>query len=165
MIEVTVAVKPAVVAPAPTVTLPGTVAFALLLDSATASPPPGAAPLSVTVQLEVPGAFTLDGLQDRLLGVTSVGWITVIAPPVPDEGTEFPSALETTTPLVVTGTLVLVLLAEIVNVATATGPLAIVVVFSPNTMHVTGVPEHATLLPAAIADEPATTETPVAAAG
>jgi hypothetical protein len=31
----TVAVKPAVVAPAPTVTFAGTVAFALLLDSAT----------------------------------------------------------------------------------------------------------------------------------
>ena len=78
MIEVTVAVKPAVVAPAPTVTLPGTVAFALLLDSATASPPPGAAPLSVTVQLEVPGAFTLDGVHVKLVGATEAVKLTVV---------------------------------------------------------------------------------------
>jgi hypothetical protein len=52
-------VKPAVLAPAPTVTFAGTVAFALLLDSVTSSPPPGAAAVSVTVQAEVPGAFTV----------------------------------------------------------------------------------------------------------
>ena len=72
-IEPAVAVKPAVVAPADAVTLAGTVAFALLLASATVNPPPGAAPLRVTVHAEVPGAFTLDGVQDRLLGVTRVG--------------------------------------------------------------------------------------------
>ena len=72
-IDATVAVKFAVVAPANTVTLPGTVAFALLLDSATASPPPGAAPLKVRVHAEFPGAFTLAGVQDTLLGVTRVG--------------------------------------------------------------------------------------------
>jgi hypothetical protein len=70
VIAATVTVNPAEVAPEATVTLPGTVAFPLLLDSATASPPPGAAPLKVTVQLEVPGAFTLDGLQDKPLGNT-----------------------------------------------------------------------------------------------
>ena len=78
MIDPTVAVNPAVVAPAATVTLPGTVAFALSLDSATTSPPPCAAPLSVTVHAEVPGAFTLDGLQDRLLGVTPVVKLTAV---------------------------------------------------------------------------------------
>ena len=73
----TVAVNPAVVAPAVTVTLAGTVAFELLLDNATLSPPPGAAPLSVTVHAEVPGAFTLAGLQVRLLGVTAATRLTV----------------------------------------------------------------------------------------
>jgi hypothetical protein len=76
--DATVAVNPAVVAPAATVTLPGNVAFPLLLDSATASPPPGATPLSVTVHAEVPGAFTLEGLQDRLLGVTKPVKLTVV---------------------------------------------------------------------------------------
>ena len=78
MIDPTVAVNPAVVAPPVTVTLPGTVAFPLLLESATASPPPGAAPLSVSVQAAVPGAFTLDGLQDTLLGVTEAVKLTVV---------------------------------------------------------------------------------------
>jgi hypothetical protein len=73
VIDATVAVNPTVVAPAVAVTLAGTVALALLLDSVTGRPPLGAAPLSVTVQAEVPGAFTLVGLQVTLLGVTSVG--------------------------------------------------------------------------------------------
>ena len=73
VIDPTVAVNPTVVAHAVAVTLAGTVAFALLLDSATASPPLGAAPLSVTVHAEVPGAFTLAGLHVTPLGVISVG--------------------------------------------------------------------------------------------
>jgi len=117
-------VKLLVVAPAATVTLAGTVVFALLLDSATANPPPGAAPLSVTVQTEVPGAFTLDGTQERLLSVIPVGWMTVIVPPAPDEEIEFPFLSDATTPLRVIGTLMLVLPLEIVKVAEATGPFA-----------------------------------------
>lgn len=69
-IEVTVAVKLAELAPAPTSTLPGTAALALLLDNATLSPPLGAAPVNVTVQAALPGEFTLDGLQLTPLGVT-----------------------------------------------------------------------------------------------
>src|SRR6266513_1522692 len=47
-------VKVALVAPAATVTLEGTVAAAvLLLESATCAPPAGAAPLNVTVPVEV----------------------------------------------------------------------------------------------------------------
>ena len=64
------AVKVPVVAPAATVTLPGTVTLELLLDRPTLAPPVGAAALSVTVQLEVPGETTLDGLQLTLLTVT-----------------------------------------------------------------------------------------------
>ena len=55
-------------APAGAVTLPETVAFALLLESVTTTPAAGAAPLSVTVHDDVPDAFT--GVQPRLFMVT-----------------------------------------------------------------------------------------------
>src|SRR5204862_155233 len=45
-------VKVAVVLPAGTVTLEGTLAAALLLESVTCAPPAGAAPLSVTVPVD-----------------------------------------------------------------------------------------------------------------
>jgi hypothetical protein len=57
--------------PAGTVTLPGTVTLELLSDSVTANPPLGAALLRATVQVEVPGAFTLAGVQDKPLGVVA----------------------------------------------------------------------------------------------
>ena len=64
----TVAVKEALESPAPTPTLPGTAMLALLLDKVTVEPPAGATAVRVTVQLEVPGAFTVAGEQLRLLG-------------------------------------------------------------------------------------------------
>ncbi len=64
----TEAVKEALLSPAPTPTLPGTVMLALLLDKVTVAPPAGAAAVSVTVQLEVPGAFIVAGEQLKLLG-------------------------------------------------------------------------------------------------
>jgi hypothetical protein len=64
----TVAVKDALLCPEPTAMLPGTVMLALLLDSTTVAPPAGAAAVSETVQLDVPGAFTVAGEQLRLLG-------------------------------------------------------------------------------------------------
>lgn len=67
MMARTVVVNVPVVAPALTVTLAGTVAFALSLDSATASPPVRAALLNVTVQIEDPGAFTVAGEQTKPL--------------------------------------------------------------------------------------------------
>ena len=66
----TVAVKGALVSPDPTLTLAGTVMLALLLDRVTVAPPPGAGAVRVTVQLEVPGAFTVAGEQLKLLGCT-----------------------------------------------------------------------------------------------
>ena len=73
----TFAVNAAVVAPAGTVTLPGTVVLALLLESVTANPPAGAAALSVTVQEEDPGAFTVPGEQLKLLSVSAAFTVTV----------------------------------------------------------------------------------------
>jgi hypothetical protein len=131
-IEPTIAMNPAVVAPDPTVTLAGTVTFPLLLDSATANPPLGAAPLKITVHAEVPGAFTLDGLQDTLLSGARVGWMTVIVPPVPDEVILLPPASDATTPVSVIGTLVLRLPAEIAKVAVATEPLGMTLVVRSN---------------------------------
>jgi hypothetical protein len=52
----TVALNPALVAPAATVTLAGSVTDALLLASVTARPPVGAAAVSDTVQASVPAA-------------------------------------------------------------------------------------------------------------
>ncbi len=52
--ELTVAVKPALVSPAGTLTEAGTVTAALLLNRLTASPPLAAAAFNVTVQLSVP---------------------------------------------------------------------------------------------------------------
>jgi hypothetical protein len=125
VIDPTVAVKPPVVAPAATVTLAGNVALALLLDNATVSPPLGAAALKVTVQAALPGAFTLDGLHDKLVGTASAGCTTVIVPPVPEAGMAFPCASDAMTPLTVMGTLALRLPAAIVMLADATEPVGI----------------------------------------
>jgi hypothetical protein len=58
-------VNDALVAPAATVTLEGTLAvIVLLLDSATCAPPAGAAPLSVTVPVEEFPPVTLTGFSD-----------------------------------------------------------------------------------------------------
>jgi len=70
-------VKFAVVVPAPTVTLTGTVAIVgLLLESATTAPPAGAALFRITVPVDALPAVTLVGLrltEDRVVsgfGVT-----------------------------------------------------------------------------------------------
>jgi hypothetical protein len=62
----TVAVKIALLSPAPILTLPGTVTLALLLDSVTLVAPETAA-VKAAVQVEVPGAFTVPGEQLKLL--------------------------------------------------------------------------------------------------
>ena len=56
-------VNTALLCPPVTVTLAGTVTVGLLLVNATVLPPAGAAPLSVTVQLDVPGPVTVPGVQ------------------------------------------------------------------------------------------------------
>ena len=62
-----VAVKLPVVCPEAIAVVDGTVRLALLLERAIANPSDGAPPDNVTVQLEVPGAFTVNGEQVRPL--------------------------------------------------------------------------------------------------
>src|SRR5947209_10320106 len=84
---VVLTVKVAVVPPAGTVTLAGTVAApVLLLDRLTTAPPLGAGALSVTVPVEELPPVTLDGLRLR---EESVGGVTVsegvrVAPLAPE---------------------------------------------------------------------------------
>ena len=61
---VVVTVNVAVVLPAATVAVAGTVAAVLLLDRATEIPPLGAAPLKVTVPVDEAPRLTLAGLTD-----------------------------------------------------------------------------------------------------
>jgi len=62
-----VAVKAALVCPAATVTLDGTVTLVLLLVSTTLTPPESAGPVRLTVQGELLGALTVGGEQFKLL--------------------------------------------------------------------------------------------------
>jgi hypothetical protein len=64
-----VAENPTVVAPEGTVTLAGTVTFALLLDKPITSPVAGAALLIVTVHWETPAALTVAGEHESPLSV------------------------------------------------------------------------------------------------
>jgi hypothetical protein len=81
-------VNVALVAPAATATLGGTSAIAgSLLESATATPPPGAAPLRTTVSIEEAPAVTLVGLRltdDNVGGVTVRTALRVTPPWVPE---------------------------------------------------------------------------------
>lgn len=99
-----VAVKLAVVAPDATVTLEGTVRFALLLESVTLTPPLPAAADKVAVQDVVPGVAIVLAVHVTLLRVMGVG--SVMTPDPPAEGSCVPDAVEATTPVTETGILV-----------------------------------------------------------
>ena len=73
----TVAVNEPLVCVAAILTFAGMVMLALLLDKATVDPPEGAGADSVTVQVEIPGAFTVPGEQLRLLGTTRTVRLTL----------------------------------------------------------------------------------------
>ena len=80
-------VKPALAAPAGTVTLAGTEAAPLLLESATCAPPAGAGPFSVTVPLAVVPPATLEGLmlRDEINAGTTASGAVLVAPPYEPE--------------------------------------------------------------------------------
>jgi len=69
--------KVAVVCPALTVTLAGTVTVALLLNKVTLAPPDGAGADKVTVHVLLPGALIVAGVQVNALGWTEAGKVTV----------------------------------------------------------------------------------------
>ena len=71
------AVNDALLCPAPTATLAGTVILPLLLDNVTVAPD-GAAAVKLTVQLDVPGAFTVAGEQLKLAGCAVTVSATVV---------------------------------------------------------------------------------------
>jgi hypothetical protein len=78
--EDTVAAKGALVEPAATVTALGTVTALLLSETLTLTPPLGAAPLSVGVQVTLPGPVIVALLHENALNVGALG---VPAPLVP----------------------------------------------------------------------------------
>jgi hypothetical protein len=96
-----VAVKLALASPEVTVTLPGTVREALLLERPTVKPPAGAEVVRVTVQPRVLGVWIEPEPQERLLrAATGARTVTVIVPPLPDAGIELTS--DATTPVIPT---------------------------------------------------------------
>lgn len=70
----TLALKVALVSPAPILTLPGTFTLVLLLCSAILATL-GVGAVSATVQIEVPGELTVPGVQVRLLS-----WVAAVRP-------------------------------------------------------------------------------------
>ena len=77
MTAAAVTVKVALLSPAPMLALPGTAIFGLLLNSATLEALEAAA-VRVTVQVEVPGAFTVAGEQVRLLICVAAARLMVV---------------------------------------------------------------------------------------
>jgi len=140
--------------------LAGTVIALFELDVDTVSPPVGAVPLSVTLQLDVPGAFTGEGEHETPVGVTACGCGMVTVPLDPDDGMLLPLPSDETVPVSDNCVDVSLVFDATVTVACATTPLAITVVLRPNTMQVTPplTGEQETLLPAAVDADPATTE-------
>src|SRR5882672_12812841 len=111
-----VTLKVALVAPAATVTLAGTVAAGLLLESVTCAPPAGAGPFSVTVPVEEPPPVTLAGLtvSDETAGGSTVSVAVRVAPP---EDAERVTGVDAATAPVVTLNVALVAPAATVTLA------------------------------------------------
>ncbi|MBI2219171.1 MAG: hypothetical protein HYU51_17965 [Candidatus Rokubacteria bacterium] len=84
--EVVVTVNVALVAPAGTVTLAGTVAAVLLLDSVTTAPPVGAAAVNVAVPVEEAGPTTLVGFTDSDDRVAAAGAACAVKRRVEENG-------------------------------------------------------------------------------
>ena len=137
--DAAVVVKLAVCMPAGTVTEAGTESEVLLSAKLTEVLALGAA-VRLTVQLAEPGVAIVDGLHAKVLTCGKVDWVTETAPPEPEEVNDaafgkLATVLATWMPRVGDE-----LDEEIVKLATATTPFAIVSAFSPNNTHV-DVPE------------------------
>lgn len=93
-----VAVKVAVVAPAATVTLAGTVTAAvLLLDTDTTAPPAGAADVNVTVPVDPVPPVTLDGFTATDVNVAGPAAACGVNRRVDENGPNTPDALRART--------------------------------------------------------------------
>jgi hypothetical protein len=147
-----VAVKLAVVDPAPTATDPGTVSAAVSLDSVTVPPPVF---VKVTVHVLVPPVPSVEGVQLNPAKVGSAGAVTV--PPVPLMAIACPSSVAPS--VFVTPMVVLATPAAMVTVTTATTPFCIREEFKPASRH-RYVPE----LEEQLIDFPAVTAVPAASA-
>jgi hypothetical protein len=151
-----VTVKLAVVEPELTVTEAGTAADALPLESATLVLLAGAT-FRVTVQVEAVGAVMLDGLQVRLVGTGTGGWLMVTVAPLAVIVRGLPLLSDPDEPTSVTGEDVAVVPAAIWNVTVATTPFPIGVVLMPATTHRISPGEmvlHVADFPAALAAAP-----------
>jgi hypothetical protein len=95
--DATVAVNVPPLNPAPIARFAGTVIAPFVLDTATENPLVGAAALSATVQVEVPGALTGEGEHETELG-TTVRRI-VSTPLDPLDGILLPLAVDETVPV------------------------------------------------------------------
>jgi len=131
------AVNEAVVLPLFTVTLEGTVRFALLLLTAAAKFEDGTLPLTLTEQDAVPGPITLDGLQVKPESVVVADCVTEIEPPVPDPAIADPSGAAAEMPANCRPTDEVGVPLAIVAVTFATTPEVIVVSFCPDSTQVT----------------------------
>jgi hypothetical protein len=153
-----VALKVAVVAPAATVTEAETGSRALLLDKATAVPPVGAGPLSVTVQFVLFDAANVVGVHAREVSVGTEVPGPVTTPPVPVTAMVLPEG-EAATAFVIPMD-VLMTPEAMVRFTTAMLPFEIVVAFMPDIRQVYP-PELETqlrVLPALVAAGPALAE-------
>ena len=136
--EPAVAVKVMLFVPGETATEEGITTAAESLDSTTVKPSGGATPVSVSVQVELSGVITADGVQTKLLGVIGGGCQSCTARALSKPAT--PVAVPSgNTPIVVLtaiGTEALLVDAASVAVTTATISLAMVVEFMPTARQV-----------------------------
>jgi len=136
-----VAVKVADAAAAATMTDAGTLRIASVLVRVTVAPPAGAAPLSLTVQVELPELLKVAGRQDREVTVGHAPPVTV--PPVVESGMASPAAEDAT--LLLTPIAVVAAPTAMVRFTTAAVPLEMVPAFIPEATQVY-VPEPAAQL-------------------
>jgi hypothetical protein len=158
LIDPTVAENVPPLNPAAIRRLAGTPIALFVLETVNRRPPAGAGPLSVTVQVEAPGALTGEGEQEMEVGATlgpTTG--TMVSTPLdPLDGILVPSLVDETVPVNWSEVEASVAPVAIWMVACATTPSAIALEFKPNiTQVILPLPfEQVTVFPAAVAAVP-----------